>query len=85
MPGAGLPQVSAGWVLMSWADAAPAPGSPRANRARVAGCVCRGACSSLRGWQIKPARSQRETAPGTAQGKNPTEPSRLTGTALTFL
>lgn len=41
MPGAGLPQVSAGWVLMSWADAVPAPGSPRANRARVASFVCR--------------------------------------------
>lgn len=72
MPGAGLPQVSAGWVLTSRADAVPAPGSPRANRARVASCVCRGACSScLHGWQIKPACSQRERAPKTAQGKKP--------------
>lgn len=53
MLGAGLPQVSAGWVLMSWADAVPVPGSPRASR--LCHCTCgelRVPGSLLHCWQI---------------------------------
>lgn len=81
MLGAGLPQVSAGWVLMSWGDAVPAPGSPGGEqalpRARAESCVCPGSLLLLpASLPNKPAFSGKERNPETVQGEKPHQPNR---------